>query len=218
MKKETIITGVTAVVFFGIGFLAGYIYDAQKKAGQQDLASAGESHAQEETSTGDATAEAPRRGTALPQGHPPIETPALVKTLEDEAAQNPKSAEPRLRLANFFYDQKEYDKAIEWYRLGLDLDSGNVNARTDLGTAYFYVGRPQDAIKEYRKSLQVDPRHEPTLYNLIVVNLDGTRDLAAAQEAWDRLHKMNPNYPGLENLKQRLEATLSSTPPARAVR
>ena len=43
------------------------------------------------------------------------------------------------------------------------------------------------------------------LFNRIIANLEGTHDLAAAQAAWDRLHRLNPNYPGLEQLKQGLE-------------
>lgn len=209
MKKETIITAVTAIVFLGVGFLAGYIYNAQRKSSvEPNMAPAGSPQPQDETPASAGTSASSSGGTSagLPEGHPPIDMLDRTKVLEDEAAQNPKNPTPRLELANLLYDQKQYDKAIEWYRQALELDPKNINARTDLGTAYFYTGRPQDALKQYRKSLELDPRHESTLYNMIVVNLHGTHDLARAQEAWDKLHKLNPNYPGLDNLKQRLEA------------
>ena len=73
------------------------------------------------------------------------------------AAQNPKDPDICLKLANYLYDQKQYDQSIEWYHRALALDPKNVNARTDLGTAYFYSGRSQDALAEYRKSLAIDP-------------------------------------------------------------
>lgn len=207
MKKEI---AVTAIVFFGVGFLAGYIYDAQKKFDvQQNSALAGGSHPPDEPSAGGATTPAPPPvGTpsGLPEGHPPIDGAAFIKALEDEARKNPGDPEPCLKLANFLYDHKRYDKAAEWYQRALELDPENVSARTDLGTAYFYSGRPEEALREYHKSLETDPRHEPTLYNVIVVNLDGTHNLAAAQEAWERLHNLNPNYPGLDNLTERLRA------------
>jgi tetratricopeptide (TPR) repeat protein len=219
VKKETIITAVTAIVFLGVGFLAGYIYEAQRKPNAQpSLAAAGNPQPQNET-PGSAGTSAPSSGATtagLPEGHPPIDMTGQTKVLEDEAAQNPKDPAPRLELANSLYDQKQYDKAIEWYRQALELDPKNINARTDLGTAYFYTGRPQDALKQYRKSLELDPRHEPTLYNVILVNLYGTHDLARAQEAWHELHKLNPNHPGLDNLKQRLEAARPADARARA--
>ncbi len=219
LKKETIIT---AVVFFVAGFLAGYVYDAQRKPNApKTSASRSASRPAEDALGGSAQVlgTAPRATTAgLPEGHPQIDGTVVIKELEDQAAQNPKAAEPRLKLANFLYDQKQYDKAIEWYQKALELDPGNVNARTDLGTAYFYLGRPQDALSEYRKSLETNPRHEPTLFNMIIVNLEGTRDFAAAQDAWQRLHRLNPNYPELDTMKGRLDAALTSRGAAGAPR
>jgi tetratricopeptide (TPR) repeat protein len=75
-----------------------------------------------------------------------------------------------------------------------------------LGTAFFYMGRPQDALREYDKSLAIDPKHEATLLNSIVVNLDGLHNLAAAQKEWNRLSELNPNHPALAGLKQRIDA------------
>lgn len=201
MKKETI---AIAVIFLVVGFLAGYITDAQLnwKARQKAVPTGMEAPA------GGATS-APAGGvmpSGLPEGHPPIDSAALIKQMEDMAAQNPKDPEVRLKLANFLYDQKQYNQSIEWYQRALELDPKNVNAHTDLGTAFFYIGRPQDALEQYRQSLEMNPQHEPTLLNCIVVNLEGTHDYAAAQKAWDRLHKLNPNQPALASLKERLDA------------
>ncbi|PYV25132.1 MAG: hypothetical protein DMG27_10950, partial [Acidobacteria bacterium] len=81
---------------------------------------------------------------------------------------------------------------------------------TDLGTCYFNLGRADEALREYRKSLEIDPRHQPTLYNMVLVNLEGTHNLAAARQAWEQLHGLNPQYPGLDRLKQNLETAESS--------
>lgn len=219
MRKETVIT---AVVFFGVGFLAGYIYDAQKNwNAQQKVASAGVPRVRDEMPGREAGAPDAASGATpqgLPQGHPSIETAAVVKALEEQATQNAKDPEPRLKLANYLYDQRQFQQAIEWYQKALELDPKNVNARTDLGTSFFNVGRPSDALREYGKSLETNPKHEPTMFNLIIVNLEGTHDLAAARAAWERLYKLNPNYPGLDRLKQSLDAAGASAPAAPARR
>jgi tetratricopeptide (TPR) repeat protein len=215
LRKETIIT---AVVFFAVGFLAGYIYDAQKNwNAQRAAASAPQARDEapgEAATTGGAGG---GMGQALPEGHPPIDISAVIKTLEEQAAQNPTDADVRLKLANYLYDHQQWQQAIEWYQKALALDPKNVAARTDLGTAYFNSGRPQEALREYRQSLKDDPTHQPTLYNSIVVNLDGLHDVAAARQAWEHLNKMNPSYPGLDRLKDRLEAAgaFRSSSPAR---
>jgi len=45
---------------------------------------------------------------------------------------------------------------------------------------------------------------------MIVVNLEGTHDYAAARKAWDRLHKLDPANPALQDLKQKLDAAQGS--------
>lgn len=208
MKKETIIT---AIVFLGVGFLAGYIYQAQSSFREaQQRGATGAPHVHTEDEGGAAAGGAGGGMGQLPEGHPPVDTTAVTKALEEQAAQNPKDPEPRLKLANYLYDQHQWQRAVEWYQKALELDPKNVNARTDLGTAYFNLGRAQDAMREYRKSLEIDPTHQPTMFNSIVVSLDGLHDAAAARQMVERLSKLNSNYPGLDRLKTRLDAETGS--------
>jgi cytochrome c-type biogenesis protein CcmH/NrfG len=209
MKKETI---VTAVVFFVVGFLAGYITDAQLSwsGRQKTVMTANSGMPSEMPSGGSAGAAQGSMPAGLPEGHPPIDSTLIIKQLQEEAKQNPKDPDIPLKLADFLYDQRQYQQAIEWYQKSLALDPKNVNARTDLGTAYYYIGQSAQALKEYKQSLAIDPDHKPTLLNVIVVNLEGTHDLKAAQRAWDRLHTLDPANPALPNLKQKLEAAQGS--------
>ena len=221
LKKETIIT---AAVFLAVGFLAGYVYNAERSStlegvgvsasaagqpsGTEAAPTAGRSVDPASDAASGTTAEASAAATpqGLPLGHPPVDAASTVKILEGEAAAQPANPRPRLELANFFYDQKRFEQAIPWYEKALELDPNNVNARTDLGTAYFSLGRAKEAAREYRRSLEIDPNHQPTLYNLALTSLEGTHDLAAAREVYARLKKLNPSYPGLDALQQALDA------------
>ena len=207
MKKETIIT---AVVFLVVGFFIGYITEAEFNWNAPEKITPAAAPALAEAAPASGQAGAASNGQ-LPPGHPPLEVAGKIKELQDQAAQNPNDPQPLLELANVFYDQQQFERAAQYYEKGLALDPRNVNARTDLGTAYFNLGRPQDALKEYEATLKVNPAHEPTLFNMIIVNLQGTHDLAAARAAWEKLHRQNPNYPGLDKVKERLEAARSGT-------
>jgi tetratricopeptide (TPR) repeat protein len=191
VRKETLIT---AIVFLGVGFLGGYIFAAHRS-----------SQAPQASVAAVEPAAAPQ-AQALPPGHPPINADSMVQALEEAARQNPQDAQAPLRLANLLYDQQRFQEASEWYEKALNLDPRNVDARTDLGTAYFNLGRPRKALGEYRRSLEIQPDHQPTLYNLMIVNLEGLHNLAAARAAWQRLDRLNPRYPGLDNLKLQLDA------------
>lgn len=217
MKKETL---VTAVVFFGVGFLVGYMYNAHQRADTSGGVPAVTSAASPGGMQGVSAAAGGAGDTLvtpapdLPPGHPPLNIETAVTTLKKQAAQNPKDPEPPLRLANLFYDQQRFQEAVDWYEKALRLNPRNVNARTDLGTSYFNIGRPQQALEEYRKSLEIEPNHQPTMFNIIVVNLEGIRNVAAARAAWEGLNRLNPNYPGLDRLKRSLDAagTTSARP------
>ena len=210
MKKETLLT---AVVFLVVGFLAGYITAAQMgwSGRQKGVMTASSGITAENTGGSPGTGQGGAMPSGLPQGHPPIDNALIIKQLQEEAQQNPKDPDIPLKLANFLYDQRQYPQAIEWYQKSLALNPNNVNARTDLGTAYYYAGQSAEALKQYSQSLEIDPDHKPTLRNVIVVNLEGTHNLAAARKAWDHLHKLDPANPSLPSLKQKLDAAQGSS-------
>ncbi|HEV2177783.1 MAG TPA: tetratricopeptide repeat protein [Terriglobia bacterium] len=211
MKKETVIT---AVVFLSIGFLAGYVFEAERAASpaESTVATAGQSDSADSTPASGVTSSLPPADapSGLPPGHPPIANAAVIKTFTDQAAENPTDPKPRLELADYYYDQRQFEAAVDWYQKALALDPSNTDARTDLGTCYFNLGRFDDALAQFSQALKIDPQHKPTIFNVIVVNLEGKRDFAAAQKAWDQLHALDPSYQGLDQLKQALDAARAS--------
>ncbi len=206
VKKETVIT---AIVFFSVGFLAGYIYQAQRSSASAAIPSVAPPASPADSGAAGATAaagSAPGSNAPLPAGHPPLDDATRIRFYTEEASQNANDPAPRLKLADFLYDKKRYSEAIPWYRQSLALDPRNADAQTDLGTCYFSLGHPHQAIAQFNKALQIDPNHAPTIFNMIVVNLEGTHDLAAARKAYQRLAQLDPNYPGLSQIKQSLDA------------
>ena len=208
MKIETI---VTAVIFFSVGFLAGFIYKSQGHVNVPSVAAAASSGSSSTGTMGAGAGADIDPATGLPNGHPPMEVAQIIQNFEQRAQQNPQDPQIPLQLANYLYDKHFYSIAIEWYRRSLKLDAKDVNAWTDLGTSYFYTGQPQQAIAEYKKALALNPKHQPTMFNMIVVNLEGTHDLQTAKQYWSELNRQNPNYPGLKDIKGKLDAALGSS-------
>lgn len=223
MKKETLIT---AIVFLGAGFLAGYAFNAHRNSRQkavvQSLAadsspqsSQGAATAPPSGSAGAASSDDSEIGTQLPKGHPPVNNAEVIQFFKDASAKNPLDPAPRLKLADFLYDQRQFTEAIPWFEKALALDPKNVDARTDMATCLFNLGRSKEAVDQLHAALKIDPRHEPTLFNLIIVNLEGTHNLRAANDALSRLQSINPGYPGLDQLEQAISS--AGAPPASPV-
>ena len=112
-------------------------------------------------------------------------------------------------LANKYYDAGRYEDAIRYYQRALTLDPRNVSLMTDLGTAHFYAGRPDEAIGFYNRSLAIDSRHVQSLHNLVIVNLQGKRDPAAARVALDRLKSVEPGNASIADLARMIDEPAS---------
>jgi tetratricopeptide (TPR) repeat protein len=225
VKKETLIT---AIVFLGVGFLAGYALNAHRSSIQRQRESmimtpaAGSQPASDSASAmlladqASSTGGSAPLASQLPKGHPPITDAEVIQFFKDASTHNPADPSPRLKLADFLYDRRRFEEAIPWYQQALSLDPKNADARTDMATCYFNLGRARQAIDQLHQALKIDPRHGPTLFNLVVVNTEGLHDYAAARRALKRLAAMNPSYPGLAQLKHELnEATDGASAPSK---
>ncbi|HSR70396.1 MAG TPA: tetratricopeptide repeat protein [Acidobacteriota bacterium] len=145
-----------------------------------------------------------QQDSGLPEGHPSAQLMELMRKLQERAAANPQDAEVRVAMGNAFYDLKRFDQAAAWYEEALALEPGNVNVSTDLGTSYYYLGQPQKAVQQLRLSLQINATHPQTLQNLGVVLESMGRDQEALA-VWEKLVQANPDYPGLEQVRQNIE-------------
>ncbi len=134
-------------------------------------------------------------------------------SLKAAYAANPKDLDAIVRLGNLYYDASRFKDAVEWYGRALDLDSGNVDVRTDRGTSYWNLGLADSAIAEFQKALVLNPTHPQTLYNLGVVYLNGKNNSQEARKAWEKLLATNPNYPDRAKVQQEL-ASLSNPSPS----
>ena len=103
-------------------------------------------------------------------------------------------------------DPSQFAEARRFYLRALETRPDDANVRTDLGLSYFYE-RPSDprrAIEQYRRSLQINPRHEQALQNLTVA-LISTGEFGEAEETLAQLQTVNASNASLENLRAQLQ-------------
>ncbi len=196
-----VLTIVMAVV---IGFLAGYIYTNQVNWNAQrsgavsgNAGMAGNSNlppAPPDTGVGQ-----------LPEGHPPINPDPTIAAMKKDLESDPSNYQKTVELANFLYDNKRFTDAIEWYRRALKLHPKNPDVETDLGTAYYYTGDSDSALKHFDQALRDDPRHVQTIHNKFIVLLEGKKDIPAARAALKQLESVDPQNSSLPNLREMLQ-------------
>jgi Flp pilus assembly protein TadD len=109
-------------------------------------------------------------------------------------------------LGNANYEARRFEVAERWYAEALAKKPDDVAVRSDLGLTYFLRDPPQaeKAVAEFRRALQYDPNHVPTLHNLTLV-LAKTGDVGGAEATLARLEKINPQNDDLSTLRAEVE-------------
>jgi tetratricopeptide (TPR) repeat protein len=127
--------------------------------------------------------------------------------LERALKLKPQDPDALLEMGNVKYDTGDFPSAADFYTRSLSANPANADARTDLGNTYFQRNPPdyRRAIEEYRRALEIDPRHELTLQNLASAALN-LKDKATARDAVERLSSVNPNNPTLAALRSSLDS------------
>lgn len=106
------------------------------------------------------------------------------------------------------YYKKEnapFEKAREFYNTALQKKPEDVDVRTDLGLTYF-LSEPSEyeqAINQFQKSLQTNPKHEKTLQVLAQTYLK-QNNAVEAEKYLARLKEVNSNNQYLPDLETRL--------------
>lgn len=147
---------------------------------------------------------------ALSTGQPAL-MPDALRLLKRAHEVDPKNYETNLLVGNSLFalgqagDAAKYEEARVYYGKAAEAKPDDPNVRALLGLTYFF-GEPSDperAIKEYRKSLAADARHEMTLQS-IASALIATGAIAEAERRIEELQSVNAANGALANLRGQL--------------
>jgi cytochrome c-type biogenesis protein CcmH/NrfG len=124
--------------------------------------------------------------------------PSVAETaapLLDAVKRDPGNFDALTKLGNLYYDQQQYQQAVEYYGKALEVRPDTIPVRSDMGTAYWYLGDAKRAVEEFDKVLKLDPKHPQTLFNLGIVKWKGLKDSKGAAATWKKMLELNPDYP-----------------------
>ena len=146
-------------------------------------------------------------------GTQPQVTPEQQKAMLDQTVApllatlktNPDDFDTIVKVANLYFDGRQYPEAIKYYQLAAKSQPKNADLLTDLGTSLWYTGDADGAIAEFQQALKYRPDHPGTLFNLGVVRWQGKGDPKGAVQAWEELLQRNPNYPEKQQVQDYIE-------------
>jgi tetratricopeptide (TPR) repeat protein len=108
-------------------------------------------------------------------------------------------------LGNWSFDHKVWSKAIEQYEKAIALGLDNPDIRTDLGSAYRFSGKIDEALKHYEKAHEQNPQHENSLFNLASLYLQNLNQPAKATELLEDFKGRFPQSGAIPRVNDLLE-------------
>lgn len=143
---------------------------------------------------------------------PQAPTPKQLKDMADHQAApliaklnaDPKNPDLLVSIGNLYYDAEQYPTAVDYYRRALVTKPSDGAVRTDMATAYWYLGDADKAIAEFNTALKHSPNSPNALFNRGLVKWKGKHDSAGAIADWKNLLATNPNYASREQVEKML--------------
>jgi tetratricopeptide (TPR) repeat protein len=104
-------------------------------------------------------------------------------------------------VGNIYYDAQQYAFAVDYYGSVLKGKPDAASVRTDMGTAYWYLGDADRAIAEFNTALKEAPNSANTLFNRGLAKLRGKKDAAGALADFKKLLTIDSSYAGKAQLE-----------------
>jgi len=138
----------------------------------------------------------------------------FVSAVESEPPLDTSLSPPQTAVAsgNWYYDRKNWPRAIEAYEKAIALGADNSDVRTDLGNAYRFSDQPQKALEQYEIAQKQNPQHENSLFNQGGLYAFSLNRPEKALEIWREYlarFPQSPNAPKTRELISEAEAPQS---------
>jgi len=203
INKENFIFAVFGIL---VGFITGYLMH-EVVAARQPPRLTPELRAQLGTPDPNA-APAPAPGPAdagMPQGAAPAAGgggPAMeeIQQLRAYVEQNPDDADAVLKLANFNFDIRNWQRSQELYSHYLELRPGSPDVLTDLGISLRETRNFDRALEQFQKARQMSPDHWQSYYNEVVVLAFDLKRYDEAGQLLTELQRLQPGNPEVAKL------------------
>ena len=115
---------------------------------------------------------------------------------------DPNNQDLLYKIGNLYYDAQQYPEAVNYYERCLKINPKATDVRTDMATAYHFMGQTDRALQEYAEVLKVDGKHANALFNTGMVKWQDKQDMSGAIAAWKRLLETNPDYAQRDKVQQ----------------
>ena len=169
-KGVTIIIAAAVIAVFGIG---GY-YVGTRSAGNKGVAAQGV-----QRSANESVSQA-------------VGTSAMIDDLNAKVSASPRDTELLSRLADAYFDKKQFDEAVKYYKKVIELKPDDASTYNEIGLSLHYQGKSAEGVRYIDEGIKKNPYFQKIWLTKGFILAYGMGDLSAAKEAWEKTKALNP--------------------------
>ena len=143
----------------------------------------------------------------VPRTVAPAQQPAFdeehYQHLLQEARANPNGFEENVHLANFLFDNRRFDEALQYYQTALKVNPRDADVLVDAGVSSFNLNKFEEAKTYFEKALTVNGNHINALYNMGVISAR-LGNMEEMTTYWNKLIEVAPQSEQARNAQQML--------------
>ena len=94
------------------------------------------------------------------------DTEGYLAIIQEGRKEYPEDADLIVYELNYYLQSKKYDEAKENLLLAIDKEPDNKQLYFSLGVVYQELGNTEEAVKGYKKAIEIDPEYFDAVYNL----------------------------------------------------
>jgi len=138
------------------------------------------------------------------------QTKARIITLKAAVKKNPKSVKDLTELGNLYYDEQEYQNAVNYYEQVIKLDPKKYDVMTDLGASYYALKQNDKALSILQQVTMEQPDQAMAWFNMGIV-FQAKGDSANMRFAWERYLALKPTGQLADQVRSQLNQATTTT-------
>ncbi len=127
-----------------------------------------------------------------PAASPQVNSTALIDDLKARLRENPNDADILWRLADVYFEAKQFAESSEYYKKVLAVRPNEPDVYNDLGLSYHYMGNSSEGLRHIEEGIKKNPYHQRIWLTKGFIMAYGMGDLDGAKAAWEKANALNP--------------------------
>lgn len=119
-------------------------------------------------------------------------TSSVIDDLKAGIKSNPNDADLLLRLADAYFERKQFAEAVNYYKKVIGIRPNDADVYTEIGLSLHYTGNSQEGLKYLDEGIKKNPYHQRIWLTKGFI-LANTGDIASAKKAWEKTKALNPD-------------------------